>query len=151
MKRLLLLLCVCLLCGCVQVEEPPVQKPQSKPTTPSRRLDDPFRDVDESVVAQILADASLLDAERLRKYAAMYSGIADVIERQTNDTVFRLTQAGMKATRDYMGPASQTLGMAFASRLNPDQVGEEDRAKVVGVFRLMAASCHKAAHTLETR
>jgi len=155
MRQILLPLFACLLCGCVQVDEPPVPQPQpqpqQKPSKPNRTLDSPFRGADDTVVAQILADPSLLDAERLRKYAAMYAGVADVIETQTNETVFRLTQAGVRATRDYMGPASQTLGKAFASRLNPEQVGEEDRSKVVEVFRLMSASCHKAAHELEAR
>lgn len=152
MSRLIPLLFAFVLLGCVQVDDRPVlPKPAPRPSTPIGPIDNPFRDADETIVAQILADPALLDANRLRKYAAMYAGVADVIEKQTNDTVFRLTQAGIKATRDYMGPASQTLGSAFASRLNPDQVGEEDRGKVVSVFRLMSASCHKAAHMLETR
>lgn len=151
MKRLIPLMILSALLGCVQIDDRPLPSPAPSPTPSPASPSDPFRAADDTLVAQILADPALLDPVRLRKYAAMYAGVADVVEKQTNDTVFRLCQAGLKATRDYMGPASQTLGTAFASRLNPDQVGEEDRTKVVGVFRLLSASCHKAAHTLEAR
>lgn len=152
MKRLIPLMFLSALLGCVQIDDRPLPSPAPLPApSPTVPSNDPFKAADDTLVAQILADTALLDPARLRKYAAMYAGVADVLEKQTNDTVFRLTQAGVKATRDYMGPASQTLGAAFATRLNPEQVGEEDRAKVVAVFRLMSASCHKAAHTLESR
>ncbi len=141
MKRLIPLMILSALLGCVQIDDRPLPSPHQARHQPHRLQAIHFK---QRTTRWLLRSSQILlcwDPVRLRKYAAMYAGVADVVEKQTNDTVFRLCQAGLKATRDYMGPASQTLGL----RSHRGSIPIRSARKIAARLWVSSACCQRHA------
>lgn len=145
MRWLLSILLVVLASGCVQVpSDALVPKPVPNPAVP----DDKFAGVDESLVTQILADAEMRDATRLREYSAMYRGMADACE-QEGVSLLAVITAGLKTTEMMIRPQNATMKRLCAEQI-PVPKSNDDRQKVSDAFRKLSKACHAAAHRVET-
>lgn len=143
--RWLLSIVLLLVVGCVQVpSDTSVPKPAPGPSVP----DDQFADVDQSIVTSILADPEMRDAMRLRKYSAMYRGMADAC-MQEGASLLAVINAGLKTTEMMIRPQNATMKRLCAEHI-PVPKSNDDRQKVSDAFRKLSKACHAAAHRLET-
>lgn len=143
--RWLLSIVLLLVVGCVQVPgDTSVPKPTPGPSVP----DDQFADVDQSIVTSILADPEMRDAARLRKYSAMYRGMADAC-MQEGASLLAVINAGLKTTEMMIRPQNATMKRLCAENI-PVPKSNDDRQKVSDAFRKLSKACHAAAHRVET-
>lgn len=143
--RWLLSIVLLLVVGCVQVPgDTSVPKPAPGPSVP----DDQFADVDQSIVTSILADPEMRDANRLRKYSAMYRGMADAC-MQEGASLLAVINAGLKTTEMMIRPQNATMKRLCAEHL-PIPKSNDDRQKVSDAFRKLSKACHAAAHRVDS-
>lgn len=142
----LLPIALLLVVGCVQVPgDTSVPKPVPGPSVP----DDQFAGVDESLVAKILAGADLQDQVKLRRYSALYRGMAETLTEQPDVSTLQFMQGGMKTTEQFIKPRSPAMQAILQTHMPPPPFKETDRQKIAEAFRSLSLACHAAAHRLE--
>lgn len=143
--RTLITFLLLLVCGCVQVPgDTSVPKPDPGPSVP----DDQFAGVDESLVSSILADPEMRDGTRLRKYSAMYRGMADAC-LEDSVPLLAVINAGLKTTEVMIRPQNATMKRLCVEHI-PVPKSNDDRQKVSDAFQKLSKACHAAAHRVET-
>jgi len=140
-----LLLTIILFCaaGCVQVpgnDQAPVPSPAV--------TDEQFKNVDQGLRTKLLASAELRDPARLRRYAALYTAMADTTLSK-DLTLMQVIQGGMKATEQFVNPRSKDIQQILKDHMPKPPLSEQDRQKVSDAFASMGIACHAAAHELE--
>lgn len=111
--------------------------------------DDQFAGVDESLVAKILAGADLQDPVKLRRYSALYRGMAETLTEQPDVSTLQFMQGGMKTTEQFIKPRSPAMQAILQTHMPPPPFKETDRQKIAEAFRSLSLACHAAAHRLE--
>lgn len=133
--------------GCVQIPDKspgPAPPPAPGPVEP----DDQFSGVDEQLVTRLLASGELRDPARLRKYAALYRGIAEAT-LEPELTVMQALQGGMKTTSQFVKPRSQDMQAILQSQMPKPPLSESDRQRISEAFAALGTACHAAAQRLE--
>jgi hypothetical protein len=143
-KWLLPLLLCCW--GCVQV---PGDSVTPGPSVPSPEIADQFAGVDETLVQKVLEAQELRDPSKLRRYAALYKGMAETLVEQPDVPTLKFMQGGMKTTEQFIKPRSAAMQAILQAHMPPPPFRDSDRGLYGQRFASLSLACHAAAHRLE--